>query len=102
MNADGTENELYAESSAFYWDLKNAGSVTFDTGFRIYESATTATPYTYASGGTSTYTLVDHGFVNPNPVVVEPDSDEMVDDSTSGAAALFTATATIFATFLMF
>jgi len=99
VNADGTPNELYGND---YWDLKNTGSVTFDTGYRIYASASEDKPYSYASGGSTTYTLADHGYVNPNPVVVEPDDDEMGDDSTSGAAALFTATATVLATFLMF
>lgn len=99
MNADGTPNSIYGND---YWDLKNTGSVTFDTGYRVYASASEETPYTYASGGSTTYTLADHGYVNPNPVVVEPDDDEMTDDSTSGAAALFTATATVLATFLMF
>lgn len=99
MNADGTPVEDYGSS---YWDLKNTGSVTFDSGYRIYQSTSTETPYTHASAGSTTYTLADHGYVNPNPVVVEPDTDEMVDDSTSGAAALFTATATVLATFLMF
>lgn len=99
MQADGSPVEEYG---TFYWDLKNTGSVTFDTGYRIYESVSTETPYSHATAGSTTYTLADHGYVNPNPVVVEPDSEEMVDDSTSGAAALFTATATVLATFLMF
>jgi len=45
--------------------------------------------------------MVDHGYVNPNPSVVEPDADEM-EDSEAGAAALFSATVALLATFLMF
>jgi len=44
--------------------------------------------------------MVDHGYVNPNPTVVEPDADDM--ESEAGAAALFSATVALFATFLMF
>jgi len=81
--------------------MKNAGTVSFITGYRIYEDAETATPYNSAVGETTTYTLVDHGYVNPNPTVVEPDEEEMM-DSEAGAAALFSATVALFATFLMF
>lgn len=83
-----------------YWELKNFGSFTFDTGYRIYESDSTETPYHYGTAGSTTYTLADHGFVNPNPVVIEPEEEEeMVDD---GASALISATAAVLATFLMF
>jgi len=59
------------------------------------------TPYNFAVGETTTYTMVDHGYVNPNPTVVEPDEEEM-EEAEAGAAALFSATAAILATFLMF
>jgi len=45
--------------------------------------------------------MVDHGYVNPNPVVDDADGDN-TGGSESGAAALFSATAALIATFLMF
>lgn len=68
-NADGNVDESYGN---YYWDIKNVGTVSFTTGYRIYESASNIeTPYNYAVGASTTYTLVDHGYVNPNPPIEE-------------------------------
>ena len=95
QDADGTET-----TGMTYWNLKNRDALKFTTGYRIYLSADTELAYTHAYGEETTYSMVDHGYVAPPPA--EETADDATDDSMSGASALFTATAAVFATFLMF
>ena len=66
VDGDGMYLEEHlGDLGAMYWKYKNAGSFTFATGWRIYESADSDMPYVYATAGETTYSLFDHGFIEP-------------------------------------
>jgi len=46
-NADGSVDPAYGN---YYWEMKSVGTVAFTTGYRVYESASTLTPYNFAVG----------------------------------------------------
>jgi len=97
---NGEDVEGLEEVNEAYWGIKNAGSVTFSTGFRVWEDPSDAETWAQGDAEQVSWSAHDWGLEDPNAVVIVPDDLDM--DSDSGASALMATAALLAATAFMF
>lgn len=95
---NGEDVEGLEEINEAYFSIKNAGAITFSTGFRIWENQSDSETWAHGDAEQVSWSANDWGFEEPNAQVIVPDEMEMTE---SGAAALMAA-ATALTAFLMF
>ena len=62
MNGEAINPEL----NMSYWSSKDAGSVTFETGYRVWENASTSSLEWYGDAPATQYTLHDFEISRPS------------------------------------